>query len=804
MPSSMRLYRGGCGTEEIVTNRWSRLKPSDGNHPYLKNKGIKPNGARIDGNELVVPVRDSEGNLQSLQFISPNGDKKFHPNTSAKGGMYTLGGVEGADAWCIAEGFATGASLHEATGLPVAVAFSAGNLQPVAEALRREWPDRPIVLCADDDADTAGNPGVTKAREAAQAVGGRVAIPGFGPDRPQDATDFNDLHRTQGSTAIEQQIERVIEAAASEQSKPDDSLEPATFPPPEDMRPCFRILDAQREVDGRHHQPGVYSCGARKQKNGTTVLVNTWICSPLHVDAVTHDGQEDNFGRLLRFQTTLGNWREWAMPMELLCGTGEALRGALLAMGMHLDPIQARRLLPMYLQHQVPKRRVRCAMQTGWADAGAFVLPDTIIGPGAAGVAFQSIERGHAEYVTAGTLDGWRQEIAACAVGNPLLTLVLSAGFAGPLLHRVRGKSGGVHFVGDSSTGKSTLVEAACSIWGGHEYKRSWRATANGMEGAAALFNDGLLVLDEISECDPAEVGRIIYALGNGVGKQRASRSGAARSLTRWRCVVLSSGERTVETSIRAGGGRIRVGQTVRLVDVPVARRYGVWDDLRDLPDGAALSNAIRRAATAHYGHSGRVFLDRLTRDDRDWSAHFERTKAPFDAGGDGQAERVAARFALYGMAGELATEYGLTGWPAGDALGAATAGFQLWRSQRGSGKDEKQQIIEQVLDFIDRHGDAWFSDWKTPPNPSLIIRDRAGWWKDTDDGRTYLFTPDGLREALNGFDCKRGLDALQDAGMLPAPETGSERRRTVRIAGDRTPKKIYPITIGEESGHES
>lgn len=83
--------------------------------------------------------------------------------------------------------------------------------------------------------------------------------------------------------------------------------------------------------------------------------------------------------------------------------------------------------------------------------------------------------------------------------------------------------------------------------------------------------------------------------MGNGLGKQRASRSGAARRVNRWRCVVLSSGERTVETSIHAGGGKAKSGQIVRLMDVPMARTFGAWDTLHDLPDGAALSNAIKQ-----------------------------------------------------------------------------------------------------------------------------------------------------------------------------------------------------------------
>ena len=138
----------------------------------------------------------------------------------------------------------------------------------------------------------------------------------------------------------------------------------------------------------------------------------------MHIDAVTFDGQSNNFGRLLRFKPTVGNWREWAMPMELLAGDDAQLRGELLAMGVELDPYKARRQLPHYLQSEHPKRKIHCALQVGWC-GDSFVLPDVVIGPKAAGVIFQSGERGHEEHTQSGTLAGWRDGIAAKAVGKP-------------------------------------------------------------------------------------------------------------------------------------------------------------------------------------------------------------------------------------------------------------------------------------------------------------------------------------------------------------------------------------------------
>ena len=440
-----------------------------------------------------------------------------------------------------------------------------------------------------------------------------------------------------------------------------------------------------------------------------------------------------------------------------------------------------------------PKKRVHCALQVGWC-GDSFVLPDAVIGENASEVIFQSGERGNDEHTCAGTLEGWQNEIAAYAVGNPLLVFALSVGFSGPLLARCNAESGGFHYVGDSSTGKTTAIDAACSIWGGENFRRSWKATGNGMEGVAALFNDCLLALDEIGECDSREIGAIVYALGNGRGKQRANRAGNARSLNRWRCAVLSSGERTLSTAMEDGGYRVKAGQSMRLLDIPAVRRFGTWDELHGFHNGSAFSDAIKRATIKHHGYAGRAFLEKLTRDDRNFSELLENIKMQpeFSAdGGEGQDKRAAARFALAALAGEVATEYGLTDWQRGAATVAAAEGFKIWRSMRGKGNDERRQILEKVSDFIEKHGDARFSNDEI--EPATVTRDRAGWWRDDGTrGRIYLFNSVGLREALKGFDFKRALNVLQEVGALPKPESGGERSKPQRIG--KILVRVYPI----------
>ena len=180
---------------------WKYASPARADYPYLQRKGVMSYGLRLHNGALVVPMRDAGGALHSLQFIDADGTKRYLTGGRVSGCYFGIGKPNGRI--CIAEGYATGASIHEATGCAVAVAFDAGNLRPVAEALGAKRAAATLILCADDDHSTSGNPGMAKATEAALAVGGLLAIPDFGADRPDGATDFNDLAQHRGYEAIE-------------------------------------------------------------------------------------------------------------------------------------------------------------------------------------------------------------------------------------------------------------------------------------------------------------------------------------------------------------------------------------------------------------------------------------------------------------------------------------------------------------------------------------------------------------------------------------------------------------------------
>lgn len=179
-------------TATLAQRWWRDARRADPDHPYLIAKGVRPHGLRQRSDELLVPLY-SGGQLVNLQRIAPDGSKRFLFGGRIKGCYSPLGQVAADRPLCICEGWATGATLHQDGSYTVAAAMNAGNLKPVALALRARYPGLELILAGDDDRHTEGNPGRTAANAAAVAAGGQVAFPDWPADAPTALSDFNDL-----------------------------------------------------------------------------------------------------------------------------------------------------------------------------------------------------------------------------------------------------------------------------------------------------------------------------------------------------------------------------------------------------------------------------------------------------------------------------------------------------------------------------------------------------------------------------------------------------------------------------------
>ncbi|MFM0319748.1 DUF927 domain-containing protein [Paraburkholderia nemoris] len=726
----------------VAQQIWEAAAPAPADHPYLNRKGVGAGELRLYRGELVigkaacdgaliVPARDETGKLWTLEFILPDGQKRFLPDGRKAGGFGWVGGAV-TSTLLIGEGYATCATLTAATGFPAAVAFDAGSLLAVATALRVQYPDARIVLCADDDHRTKGNPGLTKARAAADAIGGAVAVPDFGEKRPSAGTDFNDLAAHLNLDAVAAAVYAALAVGGAQAASKGKA-------PPVAAKPARRPKTA-RAQDGKSRfvvdDNGVWFHGFNNQGEA---LPPHWVSTRIDVIAETRNEVNSEWGYLLEFTDRDGVQKRWAVPAGLFAGDGTELRRMLLDMGVKLGVTQvARTQIANYIQMAQPDERVRCVPRVGW-HGGAFVLPDKVIGTGRESLIYQADMPIQSQFKESGTLDEWRREVAAYCVGNSRLLFCVASAFAGPLLHFSGLQSGGFHMLGTTSEGKSTGGAIAASVFGSKDYVRGWKATDNALEAVATQHSDALLILDEIGQVEPRLVGDVIYMLANESGKARATRTGAAKPVLSWRLLFLSNGEKSVSALMAEANKPMKGGIEVRLPVIPsdAGKGMGVIEALHGFDSPRALVEHLKRAANAHYGAAGPAFIewasqvaDELPDSLRERIVELVHIWVP--DGAHSQVARVAERFALVGAAGELATAAGLTGWPQGASTDAARTCFDGWLHMRGgAGNSDQADMLRQVVHFFEAHGAARFEPMhRLKDDHRANIMHRAGFKK--------------------------------------------------------------------------
>jgi uncharacterized protein (DUF927 family) len=581
----------------------------------------------------------------------------------------------------------------------------------------------------------------------------------------------------------------------------------ATKPKGEGL-PRFDLVES---VKGR--RPGVYWCGVERDRETgeERPAPPVWICAPLHIKANTRDERGSEWGRLLEWRDRDERAHRWAMPCEMLAGSGEELRAALLREGLDITSEQSnRRRLLDYIAWSRPGATARAVTRTGWHGT-AFVFPHHTVGDTEAEpIHYQAATAEGVRLGSAGTLEGWRERVAAPCAGNSRLVLALSASLAASCLDLLGAEGGGLHLRGGSSAGKTTALLVAASTWGPSAFVRTWRNTDNALESVAALHSDLLLCLDEMGELPAKVAGATAYMLANGSGKGRARRDGSARAAARWRVLFLSTGEIGLADLIVEGGGRVRAGQEVRVIDMPADAGAGLGLFER-LPTGmtpGAFADSLRDAAAADYGHAGPAFVARLVRDYpearvalRTARDAIAATLAPADAAG--QVRRVAQRFALIAAAGELATEWGITGWPAGEAEAAALACFRAWIGARGTaGSAEPAAMLAQVRRFLESHGESRFAPWEGDPKDRPTIN-RAGFRKPTADGAgvEFFVLAEAFRaEICAGFDDRAVARVLIEAGaLLPDSDGGATRKERLPGMDNVRCFRILPTIWGAD-----
>ncbi len=579
-----------------AAHKWESAAPAPKGHPYLMAKDVGPHGLKCgrDG-RLMAPLRDIDGDLQSLQFIAENGEKRFLKGGRKQGCFLLFGDLDPQGAVLIAEGYATAASLYEAARLPAAAAFDCSNLKAVGQAIRFKHPEIAISFCADDDAWSAGNPGVARAREAAHAVGARLIVPRFADPRPEGATDFNDLLRIEGAAAVHAAIAKGLEGASLPITNADaieelvgrlarlDPLQYGQQRASAAQRLGVTLADLNKSVAYRKRQlateakasgaPAAYAGESafsddefgiyivKKDEKGIRKQRLANFKARIASDAIHDDGAEPR--RFFHIEASVeGNAASFVVPASQFSALNwvSANLGARAWVDAGVLVKDQVRVAIQQLSTGIVQRQVYA--HTGWRNIdGAWVY---LHAGGAIGKdgALENIEVRLSDKLSHYVLpEPPRGEALAEAVRSSLSLLDLACDrVTVPLVATVyravlKACDFATYLAGPTGTFKSELAALGQAHWGpgwrGRNLPGNWASTANSLESAAFLAKDALFVIDDFnprgSQSQVAawhdKADRVLRAQGNNSGRGRCHADGSLRAERAPRGAILCSGE---------------------------------------------------------------------------------------------------------------------------------------------------------------------------------------------------------------------------------------------------------------------
>jgi putative DNA primase/helicase len=570
----------------------------------------------------------------------------------------------------------------------------------------------------------------------------------------------------------------IVEEISTDLTALDSSLVPSLAPAQDEEEAASRSSESKGQVEWppgfELRDDGLYACIRDDFER---------ISGPFRVIGKARNAQSRGWGIALEWEDPDGVPHCEVVPHADLIAGNDVIRNLVdggLDLSMSAKHISCFREA---LNRVLCNWRVLLVDKTGWHGT-AFVLPDEVIGPTPEHLHNRGSRVG-ARFARRGSIESWKDGVAAPASGNPRMMLAISTAFAGPLFGMLNEQPIGIHIRGGSSTGKTTLLIAAGSVWGGGGpggFCGTWRATANGLEATAAAHSGTCLILDELAEIDAQEAGKAAYALINGSGKQRAGRIGDARSRAEWCVPILSSGEITLADKIAEDRGRrTRAGVEVRFVDIDAdaGKGFGVFEVLHGHANAAEFSDALRHEALTNYGTAGPALVAQLAEDFELVSATanraVERICAQMTAGTTGgQVQRVARRFAIIGVAGEFARSALGLAWEPDESIDVVKDRFAEWKGNRGDDAAELTAALRAIRDAIDRHGQSRFED-RRQQYPSMPIRDRLGFRCKVHGETCWAFTLDGWREILGGVaDPKWVARQLKERGWVLTDAVGN------------------------------
>ncbi|AUU27572.1 DUF927 domain-containing protein [Citrobacter freundii] len=768
-----------------------RQSVMQGESEYLQSKGLTGfNYPVMPDGSLLLDLVDESGAVAAAQTITPQGEKRLLKGSAKRGAYHAVNAPEAPQSVAIAEGLATALTCHLICRDALTVtAIDAGNLLPVAEVMRRKYPQAQIIIAADNDHhEGQANTGKDAAEKAALSVAGWISLP------PTDhKADWDDYRQQNGLKAATAAFNDSMYQPQGECVKPQlQAIEGGKTDQPE-KDPLKPRIESRKD--------GVYWITPKVDKESGEIINNeSWLASPMDVIGTGRD-DKDQYLILRWLAFGAGIPTTAAIPLADI-GEREGWR-TLKAGGVNVTTKSSlRAILADWLQRSGSRELWRVSHATGW-QCGAYIMPDgEIIGAPAQPVLFSGRSSAAAGYTVAGTSESWRNSVARLAYGNYAMMTGIAAALAAPLIGLAGADGFGIHFYEQSSAGKTTTANVASSLYGNPDLLRlTWYGTALGLANEAAAHNDGLMPLDEVGQgADPVSVSQSAYALFNGVGKLQGAKEGGNRDLKRWRTVAISTGEMDLETFIATAGHKTKAGQLVRLLNIPLSKAVRFHDH----QNGKQHADALKDAYQHHHGAAGREWIKWLANHQqqaidtvRECEARW-RSLIPADYGE--QVHRVGARFAILEAALILGSV--VTGWDVQACRDAIQHSYNAWVREFGTGNKEHQQIVEQCEAFLNAHGLSRYAPFPYDQS-DLPIRDLAGYRAkgnhDADPMIFYTFPAAFEGEIARGFNAKQFAETIKNAGMLTPPASGrGYQRKSPRINGRQF--NVYVIHYMPES----
>ena len=754
---------------------------------------INPNVIEINGADyeqpLILPIYN--GRLELIQYAVLNDGKRVE---------FTEGGI--------AKGFASYGDLHH--DKPIIITH---HLEAFFKIAQTGYAVVLVVfphLC-----NVAKNELKPLDFEQIQFVLNQLSKAGYTqlymPVRPEhiQLESFQQLEQNTAVKLLNQYL-KIDESEFFIELSKDESIEEITafideaieLLPKKELFPKGHFAKPFRYGDGVFHllEDGLYYIEQTKDDE-----YKRYISSPIRVLAQTRDTTNNAWGRLLEWHDADGIKHVQALSMELFQSDGVELRKALAYQGVIIAPDgKARNLLQSYLMSYPTETRALCVDRVGWHD-NVFVLPSEQIGQHEDNdlIVYQTTQGIDSNYQSKGTLKQWQKNISMPLSTHSKLVVALSSAFAGQLLAPLEQQNGaGVHFKGQSSKGKTTALYVGCSVWGKpSQYCKTWKSTGNALEHTAYIHNDGFLALDEIGEvANPKELGNIAYMLANGKGKARLTKEIKAKPSYTWKIIFLSTGEKSLKEIMQENGQKTKLGQEIRLIDIDIDQsEYGLFDQIDFAEDGAKQSRLLVERSNQAYGVAGMEWLKYLTDDKEKVISQAKQLLDQYNLElvaehKQGHIVRVANAFALIAVAGELATQAGITGWQIGTAFNATQAVFNDWvNSFEYVGDYQTKEYILHVKAFFEANESSRFEAITPDPDHIEKIINRVGYWKIENGEKLFLVLPEQFKnEVCKGQDSRKVARALLIEKLIEH-DTG-KNTKTVRLPSRSKAIRVYAV----------